>query len=103
MMEAAGLIPSDTGQPGGKRTGQKVSHYVESGGVFADAVRALLAEGFSIPWQAMTRDEAAAKKKAASKTRYTCPGCGLNAWGKSGIYLICGECGQRMEAAEPGG
>lgn len=47
----------------------------------------------------MTRDEAAAKKKAASKTRYTCPGCGLNAWGKPGIYLICGECGQRMEAA----
>ena len=28
MMNAVGLIPSDTAAPGGKETGQKVSHYI---------------------------------------------------------------------------
>jgi hypothetical protein len=32
------------------------------------------------------------KKKAASKTKYTCPVCGQNAWSKPGAQLICGEC-----------
>ena len=34
MMGAIGLIPSDTGAPGGKQTGQKVSHYIAGGGRF---------------------------------------------------------------------
>ncbi len=34
MMEAAGLVPSDTGEPGGKKTGQRMTHYIEPGGVF---------------------------------------------------------------------
>ena len=28
-METLGLIPSDTGRPGGKRTGQRMGHYIE--------------------------------------------------------------------------
>jgi hypothetical protein len=36
-MEAIGLIPSATGELGGKRTGWRVSHYVASGGKFAKA------------------------------------------------------------------
>jgi transcription elongation factor Elf1 len=43
------------------------------------------------------------KKKAASKTKYTCPGCGLNAWGKPAINLVCGDCDERMEADETDG
>ena len=39
MMEAIGLIPSDTGAPGGKQTGQKVSHYIAGGGRFERACR----------------------------------------------------------------
>ena len=30
--------------------------------------------------------------KAASKTKYSCPGCGLNAWAKPETTLYCGEC-----------
>jgi predicted SprT family Zn-dependent metalloprotease len=41
-MRALGLIPSDTGQPGGKQTGQKVSHYIEEGGAFDVACTALI-------------------------------------------------------------
>lgn len=32
------------------------------------------------------------RKKAASKTKYTCRGSGRNAWAKPGSALICGEC-----------
>lgn len=38
------------------------------------------------------------KKKAASKTRYTCPQCHANAWAKPQTKLICGECHERMLA-----
>ena len=38
--------------------------------------------------------------KSASKTRYTCPSCELNAWAKPGVRLMCGECDEPMAAAE---
>lgn len=38
--------------------------------------------------------------KSASKTRYTCPSCELNAWAKPGVRLMCGECDEPMPAAE---
>lgn len=43
------------------------------------------------------------KAKNASKTRYTCPDCGLNAWAKPAAPLMCGNCGARMEAPEDEG
>ena len=33
-MEAAGLMPSNTGAPGGRRTGQQMSHYIIDGGPY---------------------------------------------------------------------
>jgi hypothetical protein len=33
-MEEVGLIPSSTGAPGGKRTGQSMSHYIDPDGKF---------------------------------------------------------------------
>jgi len=49
-MESIGLMPSDTGQPGGKRTGQKVADYAVPGGRFEQTTSLLLAEGFKISW-----------------------------------------------------
>jgi hypothetical protein len=37
-------------------------------------------------------DDPVRKKKAASKTKYACPGCGQNAWARPDAQLICGEC-----------
>jgi hypothetical protein len=98
MMEAVGLIPSETGQPGGRKTGQRMTHYIAEGDKFARSCASLIDKGFSIPWQAMTGDEETARKKAASKTRYSCAGCGLNAWGKPEIRLLCVECDMELMA-----
>ena len=92
MMDNVGLVPSDTGEEGGKRTGQRMTHYIATGGRYENACADLLHKGFEIPWQAITGDEELAKKKAASKTKYSCPGCSLNAWGKPDIRLQCIEC-----------
>ena len=103
MMEAVGLIPSDTGAEGGKKTGQKVSHYIQPGGRFDQACRALLDDAFTVPWMALTHsgEEKTRKKKAASKTKYTCLSCDLNVWGKPDIKVICGECEAVLEAETP--
>jgi predicted SprT family Zn-dependent metalloprotease len=103
-MREVGLVPSDTGAPGGKEVGQKVSHYIEEGGAFAVACAELLAGGkVELAYIERWGDEVARKKKAASKTKYTCGGCGLNAWAKPATRLICGECDQELQADETEG
>jgi predicted SprT family Zn-dependent metalloprotease len=90
-MREIGLQPSSTGEPGGKETGQTVSHYILPGGRYAKAYAKLAARGFQLHWQsAPERGEDRAKK--TSKTKYTCPHCGQNAWAKPDALLICGVC-----------
>ena len=99
-MRSVGLIPSDTTQPGGKETGQKVSHYIEQGGRFERACTAYLATGAAFLYHDRAGDEDAAKarrKKAASKTKLTCPECSQNAWAKPEAHLICGDCQEPMQ------
>jgi hypothetical protein len=104
MMEVVGLIPSDTGAPGGRQVGQKVSHYIQDGGPFARACAELVSNGFDALYVELWRegDAAKRKKKSASKTRYTCPGCQLNAWAKPDVRLVCGDCEEAMQADEDG-
>ncbi len=90
MMEAIGLIPSHTGLPGGKQTGQRVSHYPKAGGQFDMAAEELIEECFDFHFVESVSPDAA--KKTASKTKYSCPSCGLNAWAKPGVRLVCDEC-----------
>ena len=102
MMRAVGLIPSSTGEPGGKETGQRVSHYIEPGGYFSVACSELINErGFVLPyvelWEETERETRA--RKASSKTKYTCPECGVNAWAKPMTELDCGSCHLSMQAA----
>jgi hypothetical protein len=90
-------------QPGGKDTGQSVTHIIEEGGRFDQACTAYLATAPAILYHDRAGDgEAAAvrKKKAASKTKYTCPGCQQNAWAKPDARLVCGDCNEAMEAEE---
>jgi predicted SprT family Zn-dependent metalloprotease len=98
MMKAVGLIPSDTGEPGGKQTGQTMSHYVEWGGRFERICAELMDEGLDPLYVELGRAETLREKKAASKTRYTCPNCQTSAWAKQDTHLIYGDCPARNES-----
>jgi hypothetical protein len=109
MMEAIGLIPSDTAKEGGKRTGDAVSHYIKPGGPFALAVGRLLAAGFQITWREVGANqsasagaegnEAGGQGASGKRTKFTCPDCGNNAWGKADLNLVCGSDDKRMVPA----
>jgi hypothetical protein len=49
-MKEIGLIPSSTGQSGGKETGDRMSHYIEENGAFARAYTDLLVQEFRLEW-----------------------------------------------------
>jgi len=96
-MKEIGLQPSSTGEAGGKETGQTVSHYIISGGRYAQAYGKLAEQGFQLHWQSVPASEHS-RASRASKTKFTCLECGQNAWAKPGALLICGGCyddGQR--------
>jgi hypothetical protein len=86
-----GLMPSHTGGVGGRITGSKMSHYILPNGLFAEAFVGLAEIGWRLNLQSaphLGREGASAK----SKTRFTCPACGQNAWGKPDLCVICGHC-----------
>ena len=102
-MEKVGLMPTDTGTPGGKKTGQKVTHYIIEGGPFDVACDALLGGDFQLNWQSIAASKGKdkqAKAKQKSKTKYSCSTCGQNAWAKPESRLMCGECMEMMQEAD---
>lgn len=86
-MEDIGLIPSNTGEEGGSRTGSGMSHYIDPNGRYARLAPAFL-EGKKLYYQ----DRPVIKKqsKSKNKVKYVCPKCSLKAWGKPDIELLCG-------------
>jgi len=128
-MESIGLMPSSTGKPGGKRTGQKMSDYIASGGKFEAACKTLLDNRFIIPWvdkridrqiaiQLLSGDyelegvdtatlgidmaelETISNENRSNREKYSCPSCGNNVWGKPGMNIECGDCHQAMKKPE---
>lgn len=49
-MEEVGLPSSDTGKEGGKRTGERMSHYILEGGAFDLVCKKLLTQEFTLSW-----------------------------------------------------
>jgi hypothetical protein len=99
-MEAVGLMPSDTGELGGTRVGQRMTHYVVAGGPFERAF-ARLPEEAQLPWRCVEIETRKQKRQREqkNKTKYTCPGCDVNVWGKPELSLLCGDCGETFEPA----
>jgi predicted SprT family Zn-dependent metalloprotease len=97
-MESIGLMPSDTGKPGGKKTGQQMTHYIISGGLFERVCAVLLSDGFKLAWgEIVTECDGGVGGKGGGKgkttrVKFTCPACDVNAWGKPTLKLICGTC-----------
>jgi hypothetical protein len=108
-MKLIGLQPSSTGKEGGLETGDCVSHYIVSGGRFEVAANELLMAGFAITWTEEPPESVAAPiegaggpdkpPKSGKRVKYTCPSCGLNAWARHRIQLVCGADMTTMEPA----
>lgn len=115
-MNQVGLKPISYDRPGSE-TGQKVGDEVIKDGVFDKAYAELVTtQDFKIMWQAqgkgryitgggststsdvtslldaLTQTETLQEQKRKSKTKYTCS-CDINIWGKPGLSVICGQCG----------
>ena len=133
-MESIGLVPSQTGAPGGKKTGQQMSDYPLPGGPFLMACDSLVATGFEISWvdripagreSSQVRESSGSREMETlkpsvreilatkieelvpditplelvqdertkkNKTKYSCPGCDANIWGKPGLRVSCMQC-----------
>jgi hypothetical protein len=111
-MESIGLMPSDTGRPDGKRTGEHMSDYPIEGGKFLEAVANMSDNTpYKISWadrtsgtpllvsdQAVDEEEETdgtdGKQESVpvkSKNKYSCP-CGNSVWGKPGLEIMCMKC-----------
>ncbi|MFH0899130.1 MAG: SprT-like domain-containing protein [Pseudomonadota bacterium] len=101
-MEALGLIPSDTGKPGGRKVGQHMAHYLDEDGIFAHAFRRMPVD-ILLPWQCIPEpDGEGGVGKSRKKVTYMCPGCAAKVWGRPGLVILCGPCGEPFEAAGSG-
>lgn len=100
-MKALGLQPSATGEPGGKETGQHMTHYVIAGGPFQRAYEALQKIGYRLNYQSNPMPAATGKDtKKPTRQKFTCPECGLNAWAKPEAQLLCGDCSEPRHLVE---
>lgn len=129
-MESIGLMPSHTGEPGGMRTGDRMSDYIMADGEFEGVIDVLVNNGFELKW--MDRHVASAQQtntaitataqitsealeaeigitpelahaidpdlsrviqqKQGNRSKYTCPGCSVNLWGKPALNIECADC-----------
>ncbi|HYK57621.1 MAG TPA: SprT-like domain-containing protein, partial [Flavisolibacter sp.] len=92
-MKEIGLQPSHTGEEGGRETGKNMTHYIVAGGPYEVAFNAM-PEDFLYPFVCVPELSADEKKRKASKnkTKYTCPSCNENLWGKDSLLVQCAEC-----------
>lgn len=93
IMEGVGLVCSDTGLPGGKKTGQSMSDYPIPGGVFIRALEEMPV-ACAIPFK--VKQNKSEKISPKSKFKYTCTACNANVWGKQGLCIMCMECQQQL-------
>lgn len=117
-MEDIGLMPSNTGKPGGKKTGQQMMEYIIENGPFHQTTEALInMDVFKKLWfdrmmpgrtddlliQIFSEEETLelgnisvrrleSNSNEKTKIKYTCPVCDYNLWGKPGLDIRCNEC-----------
>lgn len=114
-----GLIPisSKTREP--KLSGVSMTHKIQKGGPFCKAFEAM-PKAIHLPWTCSDRGKPAEPPKSKpnddgdveigkpgpsavepkrNKTKYTCPGCQCNVWGKPGLAINCNKCVETFEEA----
>ena len=119
-MIKVGLMPSNTGAPGGRQTGQQMADYPIKNGAFEEAFKkmpkdllfpfkssneylerinfliatatgdTITIDGATIPIAELPPAPSPSKKR--NKVKYTCSNCGTNVWGKPDLEIACGKC-----------
>lgn len=93
-MEEIGLMPSTTGDEKGKKTGQRVSHYIIQAGRFESyCLKFLKQQTIKLSSFALPPTSSSNKK---NKIAYCCPSCDLKVWGKPEIVVRCGQCDEEL-------
>ena len=114
-MKEIGLIPSHNGKPGGDQTGQSMTHYLDPDGRYK-AVFMKMPKKYILPFTSLdaeimksliegksNKPEADDEEKrqtklnrlrppSPNKTKYSCPGCQVNVWGRPGLrmqFVMC--------------
>lgn len=117
-METIGLMPSDTGKPGGNKTGYHMRDYAIDGEAFDIACRELLISGHTVNWrdarsvfqaESPTAGDAdntgegvrpgPRPRRTKTRTRFVCPGCDLRLYTRRSARLACLDCELPVEAA----
>ena len=88
-LEALGYIVQNAGGLGGKKSGRNISFEVSPVGLLYSAF--LDCPIKEVEFQPLPEEEEK-KKKKEKKTKYQCPSCNSNMWGKQWIMDICCEC-----------
>jgi hypothetical protein len=91
QMERRGLCTSNTGMPGGKRTGAKMSHFIIPGAAFERSYDRLRATGWRLNIQSAPYAGPLGGKK--NKVKFSCPRCrNQSVWGRPGSAILCKPC-----------
>lgn len=123
-MKEVGLYPSNTGEEGGKETGNQMTHYIIMDGPFEKSFKELQEkEGITLPYVHKTQlgfinaeDNPMIKehpelldviekentfgsisKNRSNRVKYICPVCNSKVWGKKELYIVCGACKVTMD------
>lgn len=109
-MKEIGLYPSSTGEPGGRELGDQMTHYLIEGSAIDSAMKKLMTKGFRLSWAEriaavtpLNPDDGDGEGddvpvNRSNRIKYTCPSCGVNAWGGRTLKLICGVCNALLAA-----
>jgi hypothetical protein len=111
-MKTIGLHPSNTGRPGGKELGDRMSHYIIEDGPFKRAAVDLVKSGFQIEWREPERQRDALVEvggngskiaprgsRGGKRVRYVCPKCDEYGYSGHNANIACGEHLLRLEPA----
>ena len=88
-MKAVGLQSTDTGKPGGKETGQKMTHYINAGEPFDCCANDFIKDGFVLEYSRRSDALKAGTPKSGKRIKYQCPVCKIAVWGKPDLSLLC--------------
>jgi len=101
-MHSIGLMASSTGAPGGAITGDHMTHYILDDGRFAAACRVFL-QRYRLICESANETEnnpglgvsPAGTTVTQTRTKFSCPNCGLNVWAKPGALVDCHKCSEQ--------